>query len=572
MRKPLLRITLTALITMLMVLLCSMALADAPGIITEALPIQVNTDYSDNIAERDDVDYFKFTLSEPGPVSLTFSHEYEDVSIDRWQVAFLDSDGESFMSRYFAPNALHPITTCELGLPAGTFYVKINRDTYWSNYCDKIYTFKINFSSSPYWEKEWNGNISSNSTPIELNTTYSGNIGYRDDEDYYNFTLPSDGPVSISFSHVYQSIDETRWTVRILNVNGDEMFSRDFNPSQVLEVTTSKLGLPAGKYFIKITKHYLHYYFTDVRYSFTVNYTASSVWETEDNSNPVYSNDPIVLDTQYSGSISNRDDLDYYRFEIQTAGIYGVDFFHDFVDTSDPRWILKILDNNLGELVKYYYKGNETETTSNEISLQPGTYYVLVTRDNRYYASSDATYSFAIKSPEMPKPISISDATISKIGSQIYTGSAIQPQVTVKYQDETLVRDTDYTVSYENNVNVGKAKVIVTGIGRFNDNSSVSFVINPARVSLSSLKAGKKTLTVKWKKCNGIDGYEIQYSLKKSFSGSKKLTVSKASAAKATIKGLKAKKTYYVRIRSYKKVGGKKYYSEWSKVLKKKTK
>ena len=91
-------------------------------------------------------------------------------------------------------------------------------------------------------------------------------------------------------------------------------------------------------------------------------------------------------------------------------------------------------------------------------------------------------------------------------------------------------------------------------------------------VTLSSLKAGKQELTVKWKKGTDNDGYEIEYGLKKSFKGAKKVTVTKAKTTSWVIGKLKAKKTYYVRIRAWKKVGGKKYYSEWSKVLKKKTK
>ena len=57
-----------------------------------------------------------------------------------------------------------------------------------------------------------------------------------------------------------------------------------------------------------------------------------------------------------------------------------------------------------------------------------------------------------------------------------------------------------------------------------------------------------------------------------SFKGAKTVTISKAKTTSTEIKKLKAKKTYYVRIRTFKKVKGKKYYSEWSKVLKKKIK
>jgi hypothetical protein len=72
--------------------------------------------------------------------------------------------------------------------------------------------------------------------------------------------------------------------------------------------------------------------------------------------------------------------------------------------------------------------------------------------------------------------------------------------------------------------------------------------------------AGKKKITVKWKKVKKVNGYEIQYARNKAFTKSaKKVTVKGAKKTKKTIKGLKKGKTYYVRIRPFKKKGGKKY-------------
>ena len=101
----------------------------------------------------------------------------------------------------------------------------------------------------------------------------------------------------------------------------------------------------------------------------------------------------------------------------------------------------------------------------------------------------------------------------------------------------------------------------------------MSFKINPKATSLSKLTAATKSLKVKWKKqSTQVTGYEIQYSTSKKFTSAKKVTVKKYKTTSTTIKKLKAKKTYYVRIRTYKTVSGKKYYSAWSKALKKKTK
>lgn len=97
----------------------------------------------------------------------------------------------------------------------------------------------------------------------------------------------------------------------------------------------------------------------------------------------------------------------------------------------------------------------------------------------------------------------------------------------------------------------------------------------PAKVTVkkTTLKSAKnakgKKLVVKWDKNTAGNGYQIQYSTSKKFAkGNKTKTISKNKTTSYTIKKLKKKKTYYVRIRTYKKVSGKTYYSGWSSVKK----
>ena len=82
---------------------------------------------------------------------------------------------------------------------------------------------------------------------------------------------------------------------------------------------------------------------------------------------------------------------------------------------------------------------------------------------------------------------------------------------------------------------------------------------------ITSIKAGNKSFTVKWKK-KSCTGYQVQYSTSKKFAkkNTKTIKVKKAKITKATVKKLKGKKKYYVRVRTYKTVKKKKYYSKWS--------
>ena len=97
--------------------------------------------------------------------------------------------------------------------------------------------------------------------------------------------------------------------------------------------------------------------------------------------------------------------------------------------------------------------------------------------------------------------------------------------------------------------------------------------VKPKKTSIKKLSKGKKKFTVTWAKVSGVKGYQIQYSSDKKFKkNNKSVTVTKQKTTKATVKKLKSKKKYYVRVRTYKTVNGKKIYSSWTKVKSVKTK
>ena len=98
-------------------------------------------------------------------------------------------------------------------------------------------------------------------------------------------------------------------------------------------------------------------------------------------------------------------------------------------------------------------------------------------------------------------------------------------------------------------------------------------VAKPKSVSPKKVKAAKKAISVEWKKVSGVKGYQVQVATNKKFKKNKKtVTIKKQKTTKTTVKKLKAKKKYYVRVRTYKIVNGKKVYSSWSKIKTVKTK
>ena len=165
--------------------------------------------------------------------------------------------------------------------------------------------------------------------------------------------------------------------------------------------------------------------------------------------------------------------------------------------------------------------------------------------------------------------VTISRPTIFTLDQSeyVYDGKEKKPAVTVKAADGKTIDPANYTVTYESNKSVGTAVVKVVFKGNYSGTKELQFTITPKGTTISSLKKAKKGFTVKWKKqTTETTGYQIQYSTKKAFSSDKKtVTVSKKSTTSKKITKLKAKKKYYVRIRTYKKVNGKTYYSSWSK-------
>lgn len=156
--------------------------------------------------------------------------------------------------------------------------------------------------------------------------------------------------------------------------------------------------------------------------------------------------------------------------------------------------------------------------------------------------------------------------------SYTYDGRKHNPGVTVYVRGKKLAKKY-YSVTYKNNKNVGTATVTVKGKGTYRYYSATAtYRIKFKKPVLSSLKAGKGRMTAKWKKDSQMQGYQLQVSATKKFKSGTKVYTKTGKKTSVTVKGLTAKKTYYVRIRLFKKVNGQYLYSGWSNVKKVKAK
>ncbi len=231
----------------------------------------------------------------------------------------------------------------------------------------------------------------------------------------------------------------------------------------------------------------------------------------------------------------------------------------------------------------YGYKGSTAEKYANEI----GAKFIDIKPLHKHTYKSVTTTSTLSKDGKVEQKCDMcgyvkSSKKIKRIKSvklsttnYTYNGKTKKPSVTVKdTAGKKLKKNTDYTVTVaKSSKNVGSYKVTVKFKGKYSGTVTKTFKINPKSTKISKVTAKVKSLKVTVsKQTKQVTGYEIQYSTSKKFKSAKKLTIKKDTTTSATIKKLKAKKTYYVRVRTYKTVGKTKYYSSWSTYKYKKTK
>ena len=177
--------------------------------------------------------------------------------------------------------------------------------------------------------------------------------------------------------------------------------------------------------------------------------------------------------------------------------------------------------------------------------------------------SNNATDSTTTKTKLTTKNTTIK---LSKT-SYTYDGKAKKPTVKVLNAKGKVLKSSNYTVKYSNNVKAGKATVTIKFKGKYTGTIKATYTIKPKTTAITGATRNGSKVALIWKKqATQTSGYQIQYATDKKFTKDKQIvTVSGAKKTSKTIKNLSENKNYYFRIRTYKTVSGKKIYSSWSK-------
>ena len=288
--------------------------------------------------------------------------------------------------------------------------------------------------------------------------------------------------------------------------------------------------------------------------------------------------DIYVKDNDGSKIISSENDKDAFRIGSYNA-VGAVTYeWRDYEEDSDTAPLL--LSNKTGKF------------TPAKLGYNYGSHKILVYAQDE--DNNQATITLTMKCY-----YDLNKATI-KVKDVVYNGkSGRTPGITIKAKlngkTKTLTKGTDYKLTYKKAAskrkNVGTYSFMIepkdTYLYYYYDDDTDgefdyydrSFKILPKGTAIKSVKAGKKSLTVKWNKqskkmaTKRITGYQVQVATNKAFTANKVSKKIKGyKNVKATIKKLKGGKKYYVHVRTYKVVNGVTCYSKWSKVKTKTTK
>jgi len=250
------------------------------------------------------------------------------------------------------------------------------------------------------------------------------------------------------------------------------------------------------------------------------------------------------------------------QLPIKNAEVSGVENAEYSGSAVKPSPVVKYDGNKLKKGTDYTVSYTDSEGNDVASPKNAGKYYVVITGQGSYKGTKKTAFRITAKAVTPAVSLSVSSCT--------WNGKAKKPKAAVTDGSVTFA-SSDYTVSYKNNTDVGKASVTVKMKGNYSGSKTVYFTIKPQGTVINRLTPRAEAFTAGWEKqdtpmsSSYITGYQIQLASDKAFTKNKKtVTVSDYSKTGKKITGLTGGSKYFVRIRTYMKVGTKNYYSSWS--------
>lgn len=379
----------------LLTILACYANAYASPAFSNAQKVSINKSFSDNITQgySSQCKTYKFTVPNDGYLKILFNNPEQFSSDAFWNAQLYNASYEQMLSQDIHGNTTSTMLT-PMGVRKGTYYFCVQSTNYSSARSTDKFSVQIKFQKSDVWEKEFNENFR-DASPMKVNTLYYGTLryGYSSEQDYYAFTMPSDGYITLKMKYPRQETSNDYWKVTLYNSKYEEITSR-YATGNLALLTFPQIGIPKGKYYVSV-KSASYSSCSNTKYTLYVACKKTSYWEKEFNNSFVTAT-KVTLGKNFHGSIMDgySSESDYYKLSIKNKKTYKITIISNLQSNSNEYWYVHIYNSKYEDLGSFGIKGNNT-TTSYSLTMSKGTYYIKI-QSSSYSSSPSDTYSLNV--------------------------------------------------------------------------------------------------------------------------------------------------------------------------------
>lgn len=220
----------------------------------DATEIELNETVDGELSSDDDVDWYRFTVTEDGYFYVTFRHPSLQSEDTYWEMRLYGYNGLETIdgaSVTYSVGGTKNTTTGTYGVSAGTYYIEVVAG---EAYADTAYTLQVHFSASDAWEAENNGDRSSASA-IGFGTAFSGALTHSGDEDWYTIYVSEDREVELTFEHEPQQSENTGWVISLYDSYAMEALMVWESNLKESAMVGQSVALTSGRYYVVVAAH-----------------------------------------------------------------------------------------------------------------------------------------------------------------------------------------------------------------------------------------------------------------------------------------------------------------------------
>lgn len=229
---------------------------------------ELNKPVTGNIRVYTDVDYYQFTLQNPGMINLGFAHSNIEKDSPYWNITVFDSVDSNVLD--FESTGINTNgKSMNAYLDKGTYYVRVKAvNSFYHHNAD--YSLTVNYvKNNGNYEIEPNDSKAQATSISEFNRPVTGNIRTYSDIDYFKFTVPSSGRISLGFNHGNVEKYSSYWKISLFDSNDKELLQMESQGTET--VTKSKeIKLDKGTYYVRVTSKD-SFYHSKLDYSLSIN-------------------------------------------------------------------------------------------------------------------------------------------------------------------------------------------------------------------------------------------------------------------------------------------------------------